>query len=154
MRIGAFLPQVGGHLGDEWQEKEKYGKRDTVRTAVHRLSLGQAKFMLRADGGAEALPGATKKEDGGEGGSHRGSLTNKAGTGPISQDGSGGDVGVEIKCFHNRLCQKANETSLGHTSGLATDEGKPEGTASCEGRWRSFCFPPFSADRRRHRTSL
>lgn len=80
--------------------------------------------------------------------------TTTAGTGLISLDRSGGDGGVEIKCFHNRLCQGANETSLGHTSGLATDERKPEGTTSCEGRWRSFCFPPFSADRCRHQSSL
>lgn len=80
--------------------------------------------------------------------------TATAGTGLISLDRSGGDVGVEIKCFHIRLCQRANETSLGHTSGLAKDEGKPEGTTSYEGRWRNFSFPPFSADRRRHQSSL
>lgn len=77
-----------------------------------------------------------------------------AGPGLISLDGSGGHVDVEIKCLHNRLCQRANETSPGHTSGLATDEGKPEGTAGCEGRRRGFCFPPFRADRRRHQFSL
>lgn len=61
-------------------------------------------------------------------------------TGLISPDSSGGDVGVEIKCFHNRLCQRVNEASLGHTSGLATDQGKPEGMASCEGRWHRLLF--------------
>lgn len=97
-----------------------------------------------------------RTEDGGEGGSDRGSppTAHTAETGLISPDRSGGDVGVEIKCFHNRLCQRVNEASLGHTSGLATDEGKPEGTASCEGRWHSFCFPAFGADGRRHRSSL
>lgn len=61
-------------------------------------------------------------------------------TGLISPDRSGGDVGVEIKCFHNRLCQRVNEASLGHTSGFATDQGKPEGTVSCEGRWHTLLF--------------
>lgn len=59
----------------------------------------------------------------------------------LSPARSGGDVGAEMMCLHNHHCQRANEASLGHMSGLATDEWKPEGTASREGRWRSLCFP-------------
>lgn len=41
---------------------------------MHRLSLGRVKFTLRADGGPEGQPAATKNQDGGEGGSDRASL--------------------------------------------------------------------------------
>lgn len=56
------------------------------------------KFTLRADGGAEALPAATKKEGGGEGEVQGETLRQvpTAGPGLVSLDGSGGDVDVEI----------------------------------------------------------
>lgn len=72
----------------------------------------------------------------------------------LSPARSGGDVGAEMMCLHNHHCQRANEASVGHMSGLATDERQPEGTASREGRWRSFCFPLFGADRPRPQSSL
>lgn len=116
------------------------------------------KFTLRAargtDGGAEALPAARKKKDGGEGGSDSALRASPDAHSWDSPARSGGDVGVAITCFHDYHCQRANEASLGHTSGFATDERKPEGTASREGHWHSFCFPPFSADRLGHQSSL
>lgn len=67
---------------------------------------------------------------------------------------SGGNVGAEMMSLHNHHCQRASEASLGHMSGLATDERKPEGMVSREGRWCSFCFPLFGADRPRPQSSL
>lgn len=157
VRVGAFLPQVCGHLGDERRKKYRQGEcgeydphwrrfpRYKLTLRAVRRTLGRTKAKSAAGMSGRKRRGERRRSEGQPqvyGALPKGHSWDSDRICAVRSDG--GSRG-KIKCFYSSLCQRTNEASPCH-NGHGRNDKKPEGETDCEGQ-DAFLFSPFYPDR-------